>query len=117
MSTKEVVIHALIYADNLLQIENSLKQEFENSYFRKIEQNSVLIFENTLIRFSVEYDGKAFYLVGRNKNNLENSMSVIENLVKAFKESSLNFSIDYQEEEHLNGIPTSEEFNISSIFE
>ena len=48
---KEVVIYGLIHSDDLEKIENSLKNEFDNSKFSKIEQNSVLIFNDSIFNF------------------------------------------------------------------
>jgi hypothetical protein len=110
---KEVAIYALIHSDDLEKIEKSLKNEFDRSKFKKIEQNSVLIFNDLGFDFSVEYDNNLLYLSGRNKDNLENTELIIEKIVRRFKEDGILFSIDYQEE-NPNGTVISKEFNISN---
>lgn len=111
---KEVAIYGLIHSDDLEKIENSLKNEFDNSKFSKIEQNSVLIFNDSIFNFSIEYNNNSFYLSGRNKNNLENSELIIEKIARRFKGDGILFSIDYQEE-NSDGTIISKEFNISNV--
>jgi hypothetical protein len=111
---KEVAIYALIHSDDLEKIEKSLKNEFDSSKFEKIEQNSVLIFNNLALNFSVEHSNNSFYLSGRNKNDLANSELIIKKIARRFKEDGILFSIDYQEE-NSEGTLISKEFNISSI--
>lgn len=113
MIEKEIAIYASFYCNNLSEIEINLRKVLINDCFKRIEQGTVLIYEDGTNEFSVESYKNSFYLTGRMKNTLENGFPLIEKLANIFKEDGVKFSIDYQEE-NANGDLTSLEFNISN---
>lgn len=114
MNNKEIVIYATLYSDNLDFIEINLKQNLYESKFKRIEQGTVLIYNDSVNEFTVEKHDDSFYMNGRMKKELLFGTPLILRIAKSFKESGIKFSIDYQEETS-KGEPTSFEFNISNL--
>lgn len=110
----ETAIYATIYANSLDDIEIIFKNIFQNNNnFKKIEQGNVLIYESKQIEISIEHYNNSFYLSGRLKKSLSDSLPIIINITKCLKDNGLKFSLDYQEENE-RGEAISIEFNISS---
>lgn len=109
----ETAIYATIYSDELNTIEGNLKRILIDRNFKRIEQGTVLIYEDELTEISIEPHLNSFYLSGRVKKNLSNSEVLINEIANVLKDAGINFSLDYQEEDE-NGEPTTPEFNISS---
>jgi hypothetical protein len=109
---KEIAIYATLYNNNLDLIEHCLNQILKEGEFNRIEQKTVLIYEDSIDEFSIEPDNDTFYLSGRIKESLLNGENLIINITDKFKEMEIEFSLDYQEEE--NGEITSPEYNISN---
>jgi hypothetical protein len=108
---KEVALYATIYSKSLEKIEEIFKKIFCLQNFKKVEQGTVLLYEDDTISLSFEYHNESFYLSGRYMNDLNDGVPCIRQIASCLKENRISFSIDYQEED--DGIPTSEEFNIS----
>jgi hypothetical protein len=98
----ETAIYATIYTIELYTIEKSLMSILVNKNFKRIEQGTVLIYEDKQIEISIEPHLNSFYLSGRVKTNLLNSQLLINKIT------------DYQEENE-SGISTTPEFNISNL--
>lgn len=109
----ETAIYATIYFIDLKFIEDVLKGILLNGNFKRIEQETVLLFENQQIELSIEPHTNSFYLSGRVKSNISNSLKLINEITNGLKESGIQFSLDYQEENE-DGITTTPEFNISN---
>lgn len=112
MMNKEIAIYASLHNNNLDLIEYSLKQIFKTGEFTRIEQRTVLVYEDSINEFTVEPDYDSYYLSGRIKGSLQNGENLIIEIADKFKEMQIKFSLDYQEED--NGKTTSQEYNISN---
>ena len=113
---KEIAIYASLYTDNLDFIELSLKQILSTGSFSRIEQKTVLVYEDLVNEFSIEPSNNSYYLSGRIKEELKIGESIIIEITDKFKQMDLIFSLDYQEENDC-GETTSVEYNISNKME
>jgi hypothetical protein len=109
---KETAIYASFYCKELEEIEIILKGLLNKDSFKRIEQGTVLLYEDKTIEFSIEYYNNSFYFTGRYKDNLERAEQFIKVIATRFEQSKIFFSIDYQEE-YTSGQTTSEEKNIT----
>ena len=96
---KEIAIYASLYSNNLDLIESSLQKILNPSLFNRIEQQTVLIYEDSVNEFSIEPNNDSYYLSGRIKESLQYGESLIIKITDKFKEIDLKFSLDYQEED------------------
>ncbi|MFK7048826.1 hypothetical protein FLACOL_01506 [Flavobacterium columnare] len=110
----ETVIYSTIYCNDLKTIEEVLKGILTDGYFKRIEQGTVLLYQNSQIDLSIEPHANSFYMSGRLKNSLLNSQSHIVEIANALKNTGIQFSLDYQEENE-EGERTTPEFNISNL--
>lgn len=110
----ETAIYSTIYFTDLNFIEEALKSFLIDGYFKRIEQGTVLIYEDSQLELSVEPYGNRFYMSGRIKNDLLGSEILINGITNKFKDSGIQFSLDYQEENE-DGESTTPEFNISNL--
>lgn len=112
----ETAIYATIYFKDLNLIEEVFKSILFNGKFKKIEQETVLLYEDKKIELSIEPHHDSFYLSGRVKSNISNCQELINEIANALKYAEIKFSLDYQEENE-DGLTTSPEFNISNKIE
>lgn len=110
---KEIAIYASIYTNSLDLIQSSLQQILNSAPITLIEQNTVLIYEDSVIELSIEPHNTSYYLSGRIKEGLKIGEALIIKITDKFKENGMIYSLDYQEEND-NGAPTSPEYNISN---
>lgn len=110
----ETAIYATIYCDDLNEVERSLKRILFEGNFKRIEQDSVLLYEDNLASLSIEYyNNESFYLSGRFNDNLQNSKPFIQLIANQLKVAGIHYSLDYQEENE-NCEPTTPEYTISN---
>jgi hypothetical protein len=110
----ETVIYSTIYLSDLNSIEETLKSILKDGYFKRIEQGTVLLYEDSNLELSIELDSSTFYMSGRIKNDLSVSELIIKGIANKFKDAGIQFSLDYQEENEEGGT-TTPEFNISNL--
>ncbi|WP_128330244.1 hypothetical protein [Apibacter sp. HY039] len=108
----ETAIYSTIYSNDINTIEEVLKRILLEGNFKKIEQGTILIYEDNKIELSIEPYSNSFYLSGRIKNNLLNSKLLINKIVNVLKDAEMQFSLDYQEENEA-GVTTTPEYHIS----
>lgn len=113
MKNIETAIYATIYCNDLNEVERSLKRILFERNFKRIEQDSVLLYEDNLASLSIEYNNESFYLSGSFNDNLQNSKPFIQLIANQLKVAGIHFSLDYQEENE-NCEPTTPEYNISN---
>lgn len=109
----ETATHATIYLNDLNFLEDTLKNILPKGNFKRIEQGTVLLYEDKQVELSIEPYTGSFYLSGRIKTSISNCQELINEIVNTFKRREIKFSLDYQEENE-NGIATTKEFNISN---
>lgn len=110
----ETTIYSTIYSDDLNSIEEGLKKVLKKGSFKRIEQGTVLLYDDDdKIELSVEPHKNSFYLSGRIKKDLTNCQTTIDHIGSVLKDAGIKFSLDYQEENE-DGELTIHEFNISN---
>jgi hypothetical protein len=109
----ETAIYATIYINDLNPIEESLKSVLIDGNFKRIEQGTVLLYEDNQTELSIEKYTDSFYLSGRIKNNISSCKELINEIANVLKNAEIKFSLDYQEENE-DGLTTTQEFNISN---
>ena len=109
----ETLIYSTIYCEDLKPIEEALRTILIENYFKRIEQGTVLLYEDGLNELSIEPHNNSYYLSGRIKNRLLMSQALINEIANTLKNAGIQFSLDYQEENE-EGETTTPEYNISN---
>lgn len=109
----ETAIYAIIFIKDLNPIEEAIKSVLVDGNFKRIEQGTVLLYEDNQTELSIEEDTDSYYLSGRVKNNISNCQEIINKIANVLRNAEIKFSLDYQEENE-DGLTTSPEFNISN---
>ena len=109
----ETVIYSTIYCEDIKSIEEALKTILMENDYKRIEQGTVLLYEDGLNELSIEPHNNSYYLSGRIKNRLLISQPFIHEIASKLKNAGIQFSLDYQEENE-EGETTTPEYNISN---
>jgi len=94
MTTKEVAIYASLRCDKLDDIESILADVVDKEGFRRIEQRTVLLYQDPILELSVDRNNDSFYLSGRYKAGIQEATSLLGKMVTAFTKRGVVVSID-----------------------
>jgi len=113
MTIREVAIYASLHCDNLDDIESSLAAVIDKGGFRRIEQRTVLLYQDPTLELSIDRHNESIYLSGRYKAGVQDATSLLRKMVAAFAKQGVVVSIDYQEEDE-EGNATSQCFTVAT---
>jgi hypothetical protein len=112
MIKKEVFICASIYATDLNEVADVLAATFTAGIYKRIEQNTVLLYDEPDFELAVDDHDHCFFMTARYYDTLEAGAIVAIRIVDSFRKRKIAISLDYQEEDS-SGQPTSTEINIT----
>ena len=113
MTTLEVYIYGSLHCDKFDDIESILSEVIDKRGFRRIEQRTVLLYQDKTLDLSVDRHNESFYLSGRHMAGIQMATSLVEKMATAFAERGVAVSFEYQEEDEA-GNATSQSFTIAT---
>jgi len=99
MTAKDVGIYASLYCEHLDDVQSVLASVVPTQGFRRIEQGTVLLYEDGTLELSVEWYHQSFYMSGRCKAEISEATRLLERMATAFEVRGIAVSIDYGEED------------------
>jgi len=99
MSTTDIGIYASLHCRELDDAESAMRAVLGDKGFRRIEQATVLLYEDGAFEASVERHGASFYLSARYQADIVEASSLLEKVAAAFAQRGIAVDIEYQEED------------------